>query len=65
MPYEIVDETKNETAGAMRDAARPYVLIERYHGSYKDGGRLRTSIYGRYETVAQAKRRLRYLETGR
>lgn len=54
MAYYIIDTSK--MPGYMHDAARPYLLIERYHSTYKDSGRLRTRSINRYGTRSAARR---------
>ncbi len=59
MTYQIIDQTK-ETHGFMKDASRPFILIELIPS--KNG--MRKSTVNRYATMAQARRRMRDLQKG-
>jgi hypothetical protein len=44
----------------MHDAARPYAVMEWYYAGYRSG--MTNGYHGRYETLEQAKQRVRYCE---
>jgi hypothetical protein len=59
--FYIVDTQK--TPMGMNDASRPFAVMERSYRGYRSG--FSTSYHGRYTDLDAAKRRIRFLETGR